>query len=80
VLSCDRLAPSCLRFVLGKAGASKKLNNVGDARRCSDEPKLGYGNTWKMGPFTCISGRTGLTCTRGDGYGFFISKAKTRVY
>ena len=79
-LSCDRRAPSYLRFVLGKAGAARRLSNVGDAGCCSSEPKLNYGNTWKAGPFTCISERTGLTCTRGDGHGFFISKAKTRVY
>jgi hypothetical protein len=41
---------------------------------------LEYGQTWNIGVFTCISERTGLTCTRGDGHGFFISKAKTRVY
>jgi hypothetical protein len=79
-LSCDRVKPSYLRFILGKAGKAKKISNVGDPGCCSAGPKLTYGNTWKKGKFTCISERTGLTCTRGDGHGFFISKAKTSVY
>ena len=79
-LSCDRVEPSYLRFILGKTGKAKKISNVGDAGCCSSGPKLNYGNTWKKGKFTCVSERTGLTCTRGDGHGFFISKAKTRVY
>lgn len=79
-LSCDRVEPVYLRFVLAKAGKAKKLSNVGDPGCCSDSPKLSYGNTWKKGSFSCVSEKTGLTCTRGDGHGFFISKAKTRVY
>ena len=79
-LSCDRVEPSYLRFILGKAGTARKLSNVGDAGCCSAGPKLNYGNTWKKGKFTCVSERTGLTCTRGDGHGFFISKAKTKAY
>lgn len=79
-LSCDRVEPSYLRFILGEAGKAKKLSDVGDPGCCSAGPKFNYGNTWKRGTFTCVSERTGLTCTRGDGHGFFISKAKTRVY
>jgi hypothetical protein len=79
-LSCDRVEPSYRRFILAKTGKAKRLSNVGDAGCCSAGPKLSYGNTWKKGAVTCISERTGLTCTRGDGHGFFISKAKTRVY
>lgn len=79
-LQCDRAEPAYLRFFLYKTGKAVKFTNVGDASCCSANNVLQYGNTWKKGAFTCISERTGLTCTRGDGHGFFISKAKTKVY
>lgn len=79
-LQCDRVAPKYLRFFLRKSGKAEMFNNVGDASCCSAENVLSYGNTWKKDKFTCVSERTGLTCTRGDGHGFFISKVKTRVY
>jgi hypothetical protein len=79
-LQCDRVDPAYLRFFLHRAGKGEVFDNVGDASCCSAGNVLDYGNTWSIGAFTCISERTGLTCTRGDGNGFFISKAKTRVY
>ena len=79
-LSCDRVQPSYRRFVLGAAGKAKMITNVGDAGCCGSENPLPYGSTWHLEPFTCSSATKGLTCTRDDGHGFFISKAKTKVY
>ena len=79
-LQCDRVAPVYLRLFLYKTGKAQKFENIGDASCCSVENVLAYGNTWKKGALTCISEKTGLTCTRGDGHGFFISKAKIKVY
>jgi hypothetical protein len=79
-LSCDRVEPSYLRFILGRAGKAKKLSNVGDPGCCSAGPKLSYGNFWKVGLYKCVSSVKGLTCTRGTAHGFFISKAKTKIY
>jgi hypothetical protein len=79
-LSCDRVEPSYLRFILGRAGKAKKLSNVGDPGCCSAGPKLSYGNFWKLGLYKCVSSVKGLTCTRGTAHGFFISKAKTKIY
>lgn len=79
-LSCDRADPVYLRFVLSKAGKAVKISNVGDQGCCGGSNTLQYGSTWSEGPFTCKSAKAGLTCTRDDGHGFFISKAKTKVY
>jgi hypothetical protein len=33
-----------------------------------------YGTTWRGGPLTCKSRRSGLRCTNRSGHGFFLSK------
>ena len=79
-LSCDRVEPQYLRFVLGAQGNATKIGDVGDASCCGSENVLGYGQVWRADPFTCIAMEAGLACTRDDGHGFFISKAKTEVH
>lgn len=79
-LQCDRVEPVYVRFILHRSGAGEQFDNVGDASCCSADNILDYGNTWQFGPFTCISERTGMTCTRGDGHGFFISRKNTSVF
>ena len=39
---------------------------------------LGYGKTWKRGPFACTSRVVGLTCTNAAGRGFFLSRESWR--
>ena len=39
---------------------------------------LGYGRTYKKGPFTCTSTRAGLTCRNTARHGFFLSKSAWR--
>ncbi|HEX9416969.1 MAG TPA: DUF6636 domain-containing protein [Gaiellaceae bacterium] len=46
---------------------------VGQAKRV-----LGYGQTFRKGPFTCQSARAGLTCKNKSGHGFFLSKQRWR--
>ena len=41
---------------------------------------LGYGSTWRAGPFTCTSTRTGVTCRNRAQHGFFLSRASYRVF
>jgi hypothetical protein len=79
-LSCDRLAPVYLRFTLAATGKAELIKDVGDQGCCGDENPLAYGTEWRQAPYTCDSAATGLTCHRDDGHGFFISKAKTKVY
>jgi hypothetical protein len=41
---------------------------------------LGYGEIWRAGPFTCTSTRAGLTCRNAGQHGFFLSRARYRVF
>jgi hypothetical protein len=41
---------------------------------------LGYGKTWRHGPYTCTSRVTGLTCTNTNRHGLFISRASWRTF
>jgi hypothetical protein len=77
-LQCDRVGPVYLRFILNKAGKAKIYENAGDVSCCGG-PVLRYGNTTRLGPFTCVSETSGMTCTRGD-RGFFISRKKTKAW
>ena len=38
---------------------------------------LRYGTTWRGGPLTCTSRRTGLRCRNASGHGFFLSRARS---
>jgi hypothetical protein len=41
---------------------------------------LGYGMTWRHGPYTCASRVTGITCTTSRGHGLFISRHSWRAF
>lgn len=41
---------------------------------------LGYGRSVSLGPFTCTSRKTGMTCTNAQGHGFQISKARQKLF
>ena len=79
-LSCDRAAPSYLRFTLAASGPATVLSNVGDPSCCGGSNTFAYGLTWWAAPFSCVPSSTGLSCRRSDGHGFFISKAKVSAY
>jgi hypothetical protein len=78
-LSCDRAAPSYLRFTLHASGPADVTGDIGDPSCCGGTNTFAYGQTWTMPPFKCTSASTGLACSRG-GNGFSISKAKISGY
>jgi hypothetical protein len=41
---------------------------------------LGYGQAVSLGGISCVSAKTGMTCTNAAGHGFAVSKSKQRVY
>jgi hypothetical protein len=41
---------------------------------------LAYGKTWRHGPYTCVSRRTGITCKSTRGHGLFISRESWRAF
>ncbi|MDX8517732.1 hypothetical protein [Mesorhizobium dulcispinae] len=78
-LSCSRVEPSYVTVILGPKGPATLIKNPGEQGCCSDATKLGYGNSWSKGSFTCLSSTKGLTCTSSSGHGFFVSKARVTV-
>lgn len=52
----------------------------GDTVISTEARTLDYGHNFKRGGITCASETSGLTCKNGKGHGFFISKAKQRVF
>jgi hypothetical protein len=43
-------------------------------------PVLGYGSTWRAGPFTCGIARSGVTCRNRSQHGFTVSRASYRLF
>jgi hypothetical protein len=41
---------------------------------------VSYGTTWRSGPISCLSARTGLTCRNRAGHGLFISRERWRTF
>ena len=90
---CDmsQLTPSYTKAPAGCEfdwGSSFALNSTGkgilacvsDPAGGPDSPVLGYGQAVSMGGISCVSAKTGMTCTNAAGHGFAISKAKQRLY
>jgi hypothetical protein len=53
---------------------------VSDAVADPSNPVLGYGQAVSLGGISCVSAKTGMTCTNGEGHGFSIARAKQRLY
>jgi hypothetical protein len=79
VLECDRVEPTYLRVRLFADGKPKLLKDVGDASCCGAENYFPYGTSWRKGPFSCASTRSGLRCNNGD-HGFSMSRSGVKTY
>jgi hypothetical protein len=61
--------------------AQEDMGIIGDRRErpianpLEDEVTLPYNHTTGIGPFTCLSEVSGVTCTVGSGRGFAISSS-----
>lgn len=53
---------------------------VSDAVGDPSNGVLPYGEAISLGGISCVSAKTGMTCTNGEGHGFTIAKAKQKVY
>jgi hypothetical protein len=78
-LSCDRRDPTYVRLIMTPKSV-KKIDDVGDQGCCGASNVFAYGKRWTMGPFTCDSAATGLTCKRTDGRGFTASRESASVF
>jgi hypothetical protein len=79
VLECDRVEPSYLRVRLFEDGKPKVYRNVGDPSCCGAENYFPYGTSWREGPFSCASTKSGLRCNNGD-HGFTLSRKGVKTY
>ncbi len=91
---CDILAttngrpprPASCRFDWGFAYATRQGWQRGRRLCVSDSvndprlPVLAYGRRWRAGGVTCHSRTAGVTCANRGGHGFFLSKARQRLF
>ena len=66
-------------FGLGQSGRAQRLC-VGDTVRDPKAKVLAYGRTRTLGPFTCTSRTSGLTCKSRSGHGFVLSREHQKLF
>ena len=67
-------------FAIGAGDLIGDMLCHGDTVISPDARALPYGSAWSEGGITCSSAKTGLTCVNDLGHGFFLSRAKQRVF
>lgn len=60
-------------YQVSATGRARKVC-AGDSVYSSSARVIRYGTTWRGGPFTCKSSRSGLRCRNRSGHGFFLSR------
>jgi hypothetical protein len=60
----------------GKAGRSCYGDTIVDP----NYPVLDYGKTWRSNGFTCVSQKSGLTCTNKDKKGWRLSVTQQKLF
>jgi hypothetical protein len=79
-LSCDRIEPSYVNVRLGPKGPAILTESPGEQSCCGGDNVFAYGNTAKLGEFTCTSSSAGLTCETPQGHGFCVAKSRMLHY
>jgi hypothetical protein len=62
------------------AGGKGFLACVSDSMIDPTSPVLPYGEAVSLGGISCVSAKTGLTCTNGEGHGFSVAKARQKLF
>ena len=68
-----------MAFALGASGKGV-LACVGDTVQDRRNPVLPYGEAVSLGGISCVSAKTGMTCTNAEGHGFSVAKAKQKLF
>ena len=68
-----------MAFGVGSAGKGELLC-VGDTVQDPGNPVLPYGEAVSLGGISCVSSKTGMTCTNAEGHGFSVAKAKQKLF
>ena len=53
---------------------------VSDTVADPGNPVLPYGEALSLGGISCVSAKTGMTCTNAEGHGFSVAKAKQNLF
>jgi hypothetical protein len=82
--SYTRRPPGCdldwgMAFAVGATGKGV-LACVGDTVQDPGNPVLPYGEAVSLGGISCVSAKTGMTCTNAEGHGFSVAKAKQKLF
>jgi hypothetical protein len=68
-----------MAFAVGASGKGV-LACVGDTVQNPGNPVLPYGEAASLGGISCVSAKTGMTCTNADGHGFSVARAKQKLF
>ena len=75
-IRCDVLSLNDTAFRIDKRHRGRRIH-VTDTVSMPGAKVLGYGKSLRVGPFTCRSRQTGLTCrSRSSGHGFKVSRQR----
>ena len=66
-------------FAVGSWGKGY-LACVSDTVLDPSNPVLGYGQAVSLGGISCVSAKSGMTCTNAEGHGFQVSKARQKLF
>ena len=67
-------------FLLRRSGAGKPICAGDTVLSASESRTIGYGETWLLGPYTCTSRKSGLSCRNDEGHGIALSVQSQRVF
>jgi hypothetical protein len=79
VIRCDLYFLNDRAVRMTRTGRAR-LIHVTDAIGDPKAQVLAYGRTRRVGPFTCTSRRTGLSCHNRNGHGFTVSRERQTVH
>jgi len=68
-----------MAFAVGAAGKGV-LACVGDTVQDPGNAVLPYGEAVSLGGISCVSAKTGMTCTNADGHGFSVAKSRQKLF
>jgi hypothetical protein len=67
-------------FVIKPSGAAEAICAGDTVLSANDARTIEYGKTWLLGPYTCVSRKSGLRCENGEGHGVELSLESQRVF
>jgi hypothetical protein len=82
--SYTKAPPNCeydwgMSFAVDATGKGY-LACVSDSMVDPGNPVLPYGQAVSLGGISCVSAKTGMTCTNAAGHGFSVAKAKQKLF